>query len=55
MITINAVWIGFDADNNKSMSPDTAGPMFQAAENMFCIYFTMEVRSPQGTGSGQRS
>ncbi|CAJ1418476.1 unnamed protein product [Effrenium voratum] len=43
MIIFNAVWIAVDTDNNDAALLIHALPVFQAMENVFCVYFTMEL------------
>lgn len=43
MICLNAVWISVDADLNKAAMLLQADPIFQVADNTFCIYFLWEL------------
>jgi hypothetical protein len=43
VISLNAVWMGIDADWNDSMTLFNAHPVFQVAEQLFCIYFSFEL------------
>jgi len=44
IITINAVWIGYDADTNKGNGTIAGSLMlYVGMENFFCFYFTFEV------------
>jgi voltage-gated sodium channel len=42
VISINAIWISVDTDNNNSVTLFEAEPVFQLAEQFFCIYFAFE-------------
>eukprot|EP00929_Paragymnodinium_shiwhaense_P120737 TRINITY_DN9276_c0_g4_i1.p1 TRINITY_DN9276_c0_g4~~TRINITY_DN9276_c0_g4_i1.p1 ORF type:complete len:730 (+),score=159.21 TRINITY_DN9276_c0_g4_i1:178-2367(+) len=42
VITVNALWISVDTDNNDSAMLLEAQPVFQIAEHFFCVYFTFE-------------
>jgi len=42
VIAFNAVWIWIDVDNNDKELLMDAHPVFQIAENFFCIFFTVE-------------
>jgi len=42
VIGFNAVWIAVDTDMNKAAMLIDAHPIFQFAENGFCMYFTWE-------------
>lgn len=43
IITINAIYIGIDADNNKADSLLLATAPYQICDNLFCIFFTLEL------------
>merc|ERR1712216_1109638 len=43
IILFNAIWISVDTDNNHSTTLLDAKPMFQVAENAFCVYFSFEL------------
>ena len=45
VIAFNAVWMGIDADSNKSVAIKSAKDVFKVMENFFCWYFTCEVRA----------
>lgn len=42
VIAVNAVWISIDTDHNHAKVPLDADPVFQVAEQAFCLYFTFE-------------
>lgn len=42
IISLNAIYIGVEADKNQAESLNDADPFFQVSENMFCFYFTFE-------------
>eukprot|EP00927_Polykrikos_kofoidii_P040958 TRINITY_DN3490_c0_g1_i2.p1 TRINITY_DN3490_c0_g1~~TRINITY_DN3490_c0_g1_i2.p1 ORF type:complete len:741 (-),score=132.20 TRINITY_DN3490_c0_g1_i2:27-2249(-) len=42
VIALNALWIAFDTDNNKSALLLEAHPVFIIVENLFCAFFTFE-------------
>lgn len=42
VISLNAIWIGIDADWNTA-EPGQAHPFFGIVENLFCVYFTLEL------------
>mmetsp|Transcript_8614 Transcript_8614/g.24752 ORF Transcript_8614/g.24752 Transcript_8614/m.24752 type:complete len:708 (+) Transcript_8614:78-2201(+) len=42
IIALNAIWIGIDTDYNKSDTLLQAHPVFQGAEQFFCVYFSFE-------------
>lgn len=42
IISLNALWIAIDTDYNKSETLHEALPIFQVAENFFCIFFLLE-------------
>eukprot|EP00929_Paragymnodinium_shiwhaense_P056748 TRINITY_DN2840_c0_g1_i1.p1 TRINITY_DN2840_c0_g1~~TRINITY_DN2840_c0_g1_i1.p1 ORF type:complete len:734 (+),score=151.16 TRINITY_DN2840_c0_g1_i1:201-2402(+) len=42
VITVNAIWMSIDTDNNPAESLLEAQPIFQIAEQGFCVYFTFE-------------
>jgi voltage-gated sodium channel len=43
VISFNALWMGVDTDLNESLSLLNAHPVFQIAEQFFCIYFSFEL------------
>jgi len=43
VVIFNALWISVDADHNKADMLIDAHPIFQIAENSFCLYFTWEL------------
>jgi voltage-gated sodium channel len=43
VIGVNALYMGFDSDNNTSDVIDNAHILFQLCESFFCIYFTIEL------------
>lgn len=43
MVCVNAIWIAVDTDLNKVDVPHRADPVFQIAENSFCVFFTWEI------------
>lgn len=43
IIGLNAVWIAVDTDYNKAAILLDADPLFQIAQHMFCLYFTVEI------------
>lgn len=43
IISLNALWIGVDMELNEADTWLDAHPVFQAADNGFCIYFSLEV------------
>eukprot|EP00435_Cladocopium_sp_Y103_P037208 s1613_g9.t2 len=43
MIAINSVWIWIDTDLNKSSTLLDAEPVFIVVENLFCVYFCVEL------------
>ncbi|CAJ1382932.1 unnamed protein product [Effrenium voratum] len=43
IVSINAIWIAIDADNNDALLLYQAAPVFQVVENLFCTYFFAEV------------
>eukprot|EP00929_Paragymnodinium_shiwhaense_P060880 TRINITY_DN30394_c0_g1_i1.p1 TRINITY_DN30394_c0_g1~~TRINITY_DN30394_c0_g1_i1.p1 ORF type:complete len:674 (+),score=146.58 TRINITY_DN30394_c0_g1_i1:72-2093(+) len=43
VITLNALWIAVDLDHNKSPLLVDAEPVFLVAENLFCVYFVVEL------------
>lgn len=42
VISVNAIWMAYDADENPAESLTDAQPLFQIAEHFFCIYFSFE-------------
>jgi hypothetical protein len=42
VIAFNALWISIDTDNNTALTLAEAPPVFQVAENAFCVYFSFE-------------
>jgi len=42
-IGINSIWIWIDTDHNSADAVIEAEPIFQVAENLFCVYFTTEL------------
>lgn len=42
MICVNAIWIGIDAETNEEDLLVNAAPIYQVAENIFCLYFSFE-------------
>eukprot|EP00927_Polykrikos_kofoidii_P085539 TRINITY_DN9335_c0_g1_i2.p1 TRINITY_DN9335_c0_g1~~TRINITY_DN9335_c0_g1_i2.p1 ORF type:complete len:739 (+),score=99.42 TRINITY_DN9335_c0_g1_i2:81-2219(+) len=42
VISFNAIWIAVDTDHNEADLLINAHPVFQAAENFFCLYFFVE-------------
>eukprot|EP00928_Gymnodinium_smaydae_P004128 TRINITY_DN11436_c0_g1_i1.p1 TRINITY_DN11436_c0_g1~~TRINITY_DN11436_c0_g1_i1.p1 ORF type:complete len:955 (-),score=190.19 TRINITY_DN11436_c0_g1_i1:86-2530(-) len=43
VIGINAIWIFIDTDYNNAETLMEADPVFQVAENLFCLFFTAEL------------
>lgn len=43
VITLNAIWIGVDMELNEADIWLDANPVFQVADNAFCIFFIFEV------------
>jgi len=43
VIFLNAIWIAVDTDYNSAPMLVDAHPVFQVAENVFCLYFTGEL------------
>jgi hypothetical protein len=43
VIAINSVWIAYDTDFNDADVLKDADPIFQIVENLFCIFFTLEL------------
>ena len=43
IIVVNALWMGYQLDADKSLTLATSRPVFQFVENIFTIYFTIEV------------
>jgi len=43
VITMNALWIAVDLDHNNEDVLLQADPIFQVAENFFCLFFTSEL------------
>lgn len=43
VITVNAIWIAVDTDWNTASVLLEAHPVFIAAENLFCVYFSAEL------------
>merc|ERR1712125_309650 len=43
VVVLNAIWIAVDTDNNKSSSLYDSKPVFIVAENVFCVYFSVEL------------
>merc|ERR1719359_2587454 len=43
IVIFNALWISVDADHNKADVLIDAHPVFQVAENSFCLFFTWEL------------
>ena len=43
VIVLNALWIGYDSDNNIAPDVSHSKVGFLAIENFFCFYFTIEV------------
>eukprot|EP00933_Yihiella_yeosuensis_P076287 TRINITY_DN8598_c1_g1_i1.p1 TRINITY_DN8598_c1_g1~~TRINITY_DN8598_c1_g1_i1.p1 ORF type:complete len:490 (-),score=57.82 TRINITY_DN8598_c1_g1_i1:137-1606(-) len=43
IVFLNTIWIAIDADHNQAAMLVDADPVFQVAENLFCLYFTGEV------------
>lgn len=42
VISVNALWIAIDTDNNNAAVLNEAEPVFQVVEHTFCGYFSME-------------
>eukprot|EP00927_Polykrikos_kofoidii_P083262 TRINITY_DN8487_c1_g2_i1.p1 TRINITY_DN8487_c1_g2~~TRINITY_DN8487_c1_g2_i1.p1 ORF type:complete len:610 (-),score=116.47 TRINITY_DN8487_c1_g2_i1:220-1962(-) len=42
VISVNALWIAIDADNNEEEVLINARPIFQVAEHLFCLFFFFE-------------
>jgi voltage-gated sodium channel len=42
VITVNALWMAYDTDNNKAVGLLTAEQGFQIMEHAFCFYFSFE-------------
>lgn len=42
VISFNALWMAIDTDNNKADGLLDAEPIFQVAENGFCVFFSFE-------------
>lgn len=42
VISLNAVWMGYDIDANDAVVAKDADPIFIVADNFFCVYFTVE-------------
>ncbi|CAK0807435.1 unnamed protein product, partial [Prorocentrum cordatum] len=42
VISVNALWIAIDTDNNPASTLLTAEPLFQIVEHSFCWYFSFE-------------
>eukprot|EP00929_Paragymnodinium_shiwhaense_P053792 TRINITY_DN2695_c0_g1_i1.p1 TRINITY_DN2695_c0_g1~~TRINITY_DN2695_c0_g1_i1.p1 ORF type:complete len:988 (-),score=302.05 TRINITY_DN2695_c0_g1_i1:112-2994(-) len=43
VILFNSAWIAVDTDYNKAAVLNDAAPLFQAMENLFCCFFTVEL------------
>jgi len=43
LIGVNCLWMSVDADLNDATLLPEAEPIFQVAENLFCVLFTMEL------------
>lgn len=43
VIAFNALWMSIDTDANSASVLTEAHPIFIIAENLFCVYFTMEI------------
>ncbi|CAJ1418353.1 unnamed protein product [Effrenium voratum] len=43
LIGLNCLWMSVDADLNEEALLPRAAPLFQVAENLFCLGFTMEL------------
>lgn len=43
VICANALYLGIDADRNDASSIDKADAVFQVCENLFCIFFFVEI------------
>eukprot|EP00927_Polykrikos_kofoidii_P073217 TRINITY_DN6927_c2_g1_i1.p1 TRINITY_DN6927_c2_g1~~TRINITY_DN6927_c2_g1_i1.p1 ORF type:complete len:560 (+),score=105.12 TRINITY_DN6927_c2_g1_i1:69-1682(+) len=43
VIVLNTIWIAIDTDYNRAPTILTADPIFQIAENLFCVYFSFEI------------
>jgi voltage-gated sodium channel len=43
VITLNALWIGYDTNSNNAKSIGEAEIQFQLGETFFCVYFSAEV------------
>ncbi len=43
IIMMNAIWIGYDVDQNEADALPLAGAGFQVVENLFCVFFTIEI------------
>eukprot|EP00931_Biecheleriopsis_adriatica_P038236 TRINITY_DN21922_c0_g1_i2.p1 TRINITY_DN21922_c0_g1~~TRINITY_DN21922_c0_g1_i2.p1 ORF type:complete len:800 (-),score=167.05 TRINITY_DN21922_c0_g1_i2:80-2479(-) len=43
MVVANGIWIAVDVDLNKATILTDADPIFQIAENFFCLFFTCEL------------
>lgn len=42
VIALNAVWMAYDVDHNKASLSVDSDPIFILADNLFCIWFTLE-------------
>ncbi|CAE7552763.1 Scn10a [Symbiodinium natans] len=43
VVSLNAIWIAVDTDNNDAVLVSEAEPVFQVMENVFCAYFFAEI------------
>ncbi|CAJ1340450.1 unnamed protein product [Effrenium voratum] len=43
MVILYTVWLGVDADFNDAPTLTSAEPIFQIVENVFCVFFTLEL------------
>ncbi|CAE7205045.1 SCN5A [Symbiodinium microadriaticum] len=43
MIAVNSVWIAIDTDSNDAATLVDAQPVFIVVENLFCVYFSVEL------------
>lgn len=43
VVSLNAIWIAIDTDNNDAVLVSDADPVFQVVENVFCTYFFGEI------------
>ena len=49
IIVVNALWMGYQLDADKSLTLATSKPIFQFVENIFTIYFTIEVQKQESS------